>query len=263
MAGRVEGKVAIITGAGSGIGRATALRYAAEGARVVCADVDEAAAEATAKQATGDGGQTVALGVDVSRPDETEAMAALARERFGVIDVLYANAGIAGTGSATSTTLDTWDRVIAVNLTGVWLSMRAVLPQMVEQGAGSIVTQASIGGVVGVPGIFPYAAAKAGVIGMTRQAAVEFGRHNVRVNAIAPGTAPTPLVTATYEARAAITGGQGDSVDDALAKTVERYPIGRLGTVEDIANLALFLGSDEASWITGAVHVIDGGMTAA
>jgi NAD(P)-dependent dehydrogenase (short-subunit alcohol dehydrogenase family) len=263
VSGRVQDKVAVITGAGSGIGRATAQRYAAEGARVVCADLHGDAAEQTVDRIVADGGEAVAIAVDVADPGQATAMADLALERYGTIDVLYANAGIAGTGTAASTTLEMWEKVIAVNLTGVWLSMRAVLPTMVERRAGSIINQASVGGLVGVPGIFPYAAAKAGVIGMTRQAAVDFGEHNIRVNAIAPGTAPTPLVTATYEARAGITGGEGASIEEALSRTLHRYPIGRLGTVDDIAALALFLGSDEASWITGSVQVIDGGMTAA
>jgi NAD(P)-dependent dehydrogenase (short-subunit alcohol dehydrogenase family) len=262
MAQRVQDKVAIITGAGSGIGAATALRYGSEGARIVCADIDGVAAEAIAQQIADQGGDAVAVAVDVSDQAQTERMADLALEHFGTIDVLYANAGIAGTGTAKDTTVEMWDRVIAVNLTGVWLSMRAVLPTMVEHGGGAIINQASIGGLIGVPGIFPYAAAKAGVIGMTRQAAVDFGPHDVRINAIAPGTAPTPLVTATYEARAGMTGGQGADAEEALARVANRYPIGRLGTVEDIANLALFLGSDEAAWITGSIYVIDGGYTA-
>jgi NAD(P)-dependent dehydrogenase (short-subunit alcohol dehydrogenase family) len=260
---RVRDKVAVITGAGSGIGAATARRYASEGARVVCADVNLAGAEQVATQIVDGGGEAIAARVDVSDPQQTDAMAALALDRYGTIDVLYANAGIAGTGTAADTTFDTWDRVIAVNLTGVWLSMRAVLPTMMEHREGSIILQASVGGIVGVPGIFPYAAAKAGVIGMAKQAAVDFGPHNIRVNAVAPGTAPTPLVTATYEARAGLTGGQGENIDAALERTLGRYPIGRLGTVDDIASLALFLGSDDASWITGSVYVIDGGMTAA
>lgn len=261
MTGRVEGKVAIITGAGSGIGAATAKRYAAEGASVVCADLK--GASTTADAIVADGGEASAVEVDVSSLEDTERMAATATETYGTIDVLYANAGIAGIGTAMDCTPEMWNRVIAVNLTGVWLSMRSVLPVMTEKGSGSIINQASIGGIIGVPGISPYAAAKAGVIGLTKQAAIDFGADNVRINAIAPGTAPTPLVTETYEARAGISGQAADDPQEAIRRNAERYPLKRLGTVDDIANLALFLGSDEASWITGGVYVIDGGITSA
>ena len=204
----------------------------------------------------------MALSVDVTSLAACDEMAATAKEAYGPVDVLYANAGIAGTGNVATCTPEMWDRVIAVNLTGVWYSQRAIAQQMVDNGGGSIINQASIGGMIGVKGIFPYAAAKAGVIGMTRQSAVEMGQHNIRVNAIAPGTAPTPLVTATYEQHGG-SGGTYTTVEEGLANATKKYPIGRLGTVEDIANLALFLASDESAWITGAVHVIDGGMTAA
>jgi NAD(P)-dependent dehydrogenase (short-subunit alcohol dehydrogenase family) len=261
VTGRVEGKVAIITGAGSGIGAAAARRYALEGAAVVCADLKDA--QATADAIAEEGGQAIAVDVDVSSQQDTERMVAESLDAFGTVDVLYANAGIAGVGTAMDCTPETWDRVIAVNLTGVWLSMRAVLPVMTERRSGSIVNQASIGGIVGVPGISPYAAAKAGVIGLTKQAAIDFGGHGIRINAIAPGTAPTPLVTETYRARVGDSADAEAQFEEAMRRNVERYPLKRLGTVDDIANLALFLGSDEAAWITCGVYGSDGGMTAA
>lgn len=261
MAGRLQDKVAIVTGAASGIGAAAAARFAAEGAKVMCADLTESDLIEVVTRIETDGGTATAFTVDVTDREATMAMATAARDAYGEVDVLYANAGIAGVGTAMDCDPLVWDRVIGVNLTGVWHCMRAVLPQMVGRG-GSIVNQASVGGLVGVPGIAPYAAAKAGVIGLTRQAAVEFGPDQIRINAICPGTAPTPLVVETYEARAG-SGGVFDTIDEGLANAAKKYPIGRLGTVEDIANLALFLASDEAAWITGAVHVIDGGMTAA
>lgn len=259
MPGRVEGKVAVITGAGSGIGETTAHRYAAEGAAVICLDL--AGADRVAEEIRASSGEAIAVAADVSHPDDVERGVRDALDAYGAIDVLYANAGIAGAGTASDCTVEQWDRVIAVNLTGVWLSMKAVLPHMRARRQGAIVNQASIGGIVGVPGIAPYAAAKAGVIGLTRQAAVDVGVDNVRVNAIAPGTAPTPLVTATWEARGGISGEAGD-LQEAQRRTAQHYPLGRLGTTDDVASLALFLGSDEATWITGQVHVIDGGYTA-
>ncbi|MEE8601504.1 SDR family NAD(P)-dependent oxidoreductase [Euzebya tangerina] len=259
--GRLEGKVAVITGAASGIGAASARLFAAEGAKVVLSDLPGEALEAEAAGIREAGGTAVAIAADVTSLEQCDALAAGAAEAFGPVDVLYANAGIAGTGTVADCDPAMWDTVIAVMLTGVWYSQRAIVGQMIESGGGSVINQASVGGIVGVPGIFPYAAAKAGVIGMTKQSAVEMGPHGVRFNAIAPGTAPTPLVTAVYE-KGAGSGGEFSTIEEGLANATKKYPIGRLGTVEDIANLALFLASDESAWITGAVHVIDGGMSA-
>jgi len=246
---RLASKCAVITGAGSGIGRAAALQFAREGARLVLADHDGEAAERVAAETGG-----VAVRADVTQQDDMEKVAAAALERFGRIDALYANAGIAGGGSAHQITQAEWDKVIAVNLTGVWLSMRAVLPAMIEQQGGSIVTQASTGGLVGVAGIASYSAAKGGVIALTRQVAVEYGRNNIRANTICPGTVPTPLVTQTFRER---------GLDDGtLVDAARGYPLKRLGTPDEIAALALFLASDEAAWITGGTFTADGGYTA-
>ena len=238
---------------------------AEEGASVACVDLNLDGAEATAGACeSANGGKAVALVADVSQPDAAEKMTAEAVAALGGIDVVYANAGIAGTGSAETTTWEEWNRVIAVNLTGVWLSSRYALPHMREAGGGSVVNQASVGGIVGVPGIFPYAAAKGGVIGLTRQMAVEYGADAIRVNALCPGTVPTPLVTATYEKG----GGMGQaspdsSAEERLQRAAVRYPLGHLGEVIDVANLALFLASDESRWITGGIYIVDGGLTAA
>jgi NAD(P)-dependent dehydrogenase (short-subunit alcohol dehydrogenase family) len=263
MAGRLSGKVAIVTGAGSGLGRASALRFASEGAAVLCADIDAASAAQVAAEIMTNKGTARSLRVDVTRSADTEQMAAFAVQELGRIDVLFANAGIAGVGSITSTTEQTWERVLAVNLTGVWLTNKAVVPVMESQGSGSIINQASVSGLVGFSGILPYAAAKAGVIGLTRQAAVEYGSKNIRFNAICPGTVVTPLVTRTYEERGGIAMGAGQTVEEALQANAKRYPLQRLGTVEDVASMALYLASDEAQWVTGAVFTVDGGYTAA
>lgn len=262
MTSRLTDKTAIITGAGSGLGRASAIRFAGEGAAVVCADRNLAGAEETVAAITGAGGQAAAIEMDVTREADHALMADFALETYGSIDVLYANAGIGEAGTVGTTSKDAWDRMIAINLTGVWLSDRAVLPAMERQGGGSVINQASIGGVIGVNGIAAYAAAKAGVIGLTRQAAIDYASQNIRFNAVAPGTVPTPLVTAVYEERGGISGGVGDSVEEALEANALRYPMQRLGTPDDIANMALFLASDESRWITGQVFVVDGGFTA-
>ena len=154
---------------------------------MVCADWALDGAERVAKEITADGGRAIPFHVDVQSLEQTEAMAKAALDEYGTIDVMFANAGIAATGTAMDCEPEMWDRAIGVMLTGVWHSMRAALPTMVEKGSGSLINTASVGGIIGVPGIFPYAAAKAGVIGMTRQAAVEFGPKGIRVNAIAPG----------------------------------------------------------------------------
>lgn len=258
MSGRIEGKVAVITGAGSGLGRATAKRFAREGAHVVCADTH--GAEDTARDIRVDRGSAVGARIDVSRPEDTERMTQLALEYHGRIDILVAAAGIAGNGTAADVAPEVWSRVLAVNLTGVWLSMQSVLRTMLAHESGSIVNIASIAGMIGRPAIAPYAAAKAGVIGLTRQAALDLGPAGIRVNAIAPGTVPTPLVTETWRARADTVANSGD-LDRALAEQAARLPLRRLGVPADIASLALFLASEESSWITGQVHVVDGGMT--
>jgi NAD(P)-dependent dehydrogenase (short-subunit alcohol dehydrogenase family) len=263
MSGRLAGKVAVITGAGSGLGRASALRFAIEGAAVLCADVDRAGAERVAAEIVAAGGRARGVEVDVTLEPDTERMAEVAAREFGRIDILFANAGIAGVGSIASTSRETWDRVLAVNLTGVWLCSKAVLPCMQSQGGGSVINQASIGGLVGFSGIMPYAAAKAGVVGMTRQAAVEYAAQNIRFNAICPGTVVTPLVTRTYEERGGIAMGSRQTLEEALQANAARYPLGRLGTVDDVAGMAVYLASDEARWVTGAVFTVDGGYTAA
>ena len=263
MAGRLEGKVAVITGGGSGIGEASSLLFAREGAAVVVADRDVAGAERVAAAIDDGGGRAVAIGADVTDEGDVAAMVDAAH-RFGPVDVLYANAGIAGSGRAGDLSVEEWNRVISVNLTGVWLSARAVLDDMVGSGGGSIIMQASVGGLVGVGGIASYAAAKAGVIGLTRQMAVDYGPDNIRVNAVCPGTVPTPLVRKTYDEGGgfASTMDARADFDEIMDKAKARFLLGRVGSVDDIAAMALYLASDESSWTTGTAIAVDGGMSA-
>jgi NAD(P)-dependent dehydrogenase (short-subunit alcohol dehydrogenase family) len=267
MGDRLAGKVAIVTGAGSGIGHTAAIRFAAEGAKVGCADRDRSGLDETMEEIKSSGGQAVACQVDVTDENLVDEMVAETTKAFGPVTVLYANAGIAGSGNAKDITLAEWEKVISVNLTSVWLCSRACLPGMIEVGGGSIINQASVGGLVGVPGIASYAAAKAGVIGLTKQMAVEYGPYKIRVNAVCPGTVPTPLVEKTYMANggfaATAEAGTNPTYEELLEQSLFRYPIGRVGMTEDIAAFALYLASDESGWTTGTVVPIDGGMTAA
>ncbi|MDA2986830.1 MAG: SDR family NAD(P)-dependent oxidoreductase [Actinomycetota bacterium] len=259
MTGRLQDKVAVVTGAGSGLGQATARMYAEEGAQVMCADRDEAAVARTVADIVASGGSATARRIDLTSSSECAAMIEATVEAYGRVDVVFACAGVAGAGDAASTTEEEWDRVIAINLTSKWLTFKHALPLMVAQGSGSIIVQASIGGLIGVPNIFPYAAAKGGCIGMVKQAAADFGPQGVRVNAIAPGTIVTPLVRESYAKGGGMSAGLG--VEEGIRRAHERYPLRRLGTVEEFAYLATYVASDESGWTTGHTFVIDGGVT--
>jgi NAD(P)-dependent dehydrogenase (short-subunit alcohol dehydrogenase family) len=248
---RLDGLVAMITGAGSGLGAATAVRFAAEGAVVVCADLDLDAARGVERQIIDAGGQALAVRLDVTSSVEQTAVAAEVVTRFGRIDVCYANAGIAGPGTAVDTDDATWNAVLDVNLTGVWRTAKAVLPHMVAHRRGSLILQASIGGIIGVADRAPYAAAKGGVIALTKQIAIDYAPFGIRVNAIAPGTVPTGLVLASND-------GNSDNAQAALSN----WPLGRLGTPRDVAGAALYLAGSDSEWVTGTVLVVDGGRTA-
>jgi NAD(P)-dependent dehydrogenase (short-subunit alcohol dehydrogenase family) len=250
--GRVEGKVAVVTGGASGIGRAAAQALAAEGARVGIADVDEAGGERVAAGIRDAGGDAFFRRTDVRSLAEVEAVLAEAVDRHGRLDVLVNNAAISVAGSAGEMAEEDWARVIDVNLSGVWRGLRAAIPRMLAQGGGSIVNLSSVQAHVGFLGWSGYAASKGGIDALTRQAAVEYARAGIRVNAILPGTIMTEMNEAIMRESA-----DGDAV---MAGWVAMHPMGRIGQPEEVAAAIVFLASDEASFITGELLRVDGGL---
>ena len=255
MAGMLEGKVALVTGGGGGIGRATALAMVREGARVAVADFDAAAARDTVAQINERGGQAITLAGDVSRAEDAVAMVQDTVTAYGRLDCAFNNAGIAGfqvaaAGKKTAEwSEESFDRMIAVNLKGVWLCLREELRQMLRQGGGgAIVNTGSIAGLVGLPTSSAYVAAKHGVLGLTKTAAIEYAASGIRVNAVCPGYIETRMTEEVMRRR-------GDAV---LAHT----PLRRMGTPGEIAEMVVFLCSDRASYVTGAAYNVDGGWMA-
>lgn len=258
---RLTGKKIIITGAGAGLGRDAAISFAAQGAHILCADLDIEAAKQTVEAIVAQGGKAVACQTDISLEEDNRQMVETAMQELGGIDGLYANAGIAGTGTAADTSKQDWDKMMAVGLTGNWLSAKYVLPQMTKQQSGVIVFQSSICSLNGFPHLAAYSAAKGALAALTRQMAVDYGSDNIRVNAIAPGTVVTELVKQTYVERLSA-GKSNKKVEDSLSETASRYPLTRLGEVEDVSHMAIFLFSDESKWVSGSVFTVDGGYTA-
>jgi NAD(P)-dependent dehydrogenase (short-subunit alcohol dehydrogenase family) len=250
--GRVQDKVAVVTGGAHGIGRATARALAAEGARVAIGDVDEVEGEASAQDVRAAGGDAVFVRADVTSLDDVRALVRAAVEGWGRLDVMFNNVGVAIGGSAGEMNEADWNRVLDVNLSGVWRGMRVAIPEMLRSGGGSIVNASSVQGHVGFAGWAGYAASKGGVDALTRQAAVEYAPKGIRINAVVPGT----ILTAMNE-------GILREVDDpeALLRAWEAmHPIGRIGTPEEVAAAVVFLASDESSFVTGESLRVDGGM---
>lgn len=252
MARLVYGKVALVTGGGSGIGRATALAFAREGAKVVVADVVVAGGEETVRLIKAVGSEAIFVKVDMAKAAEVEAMVQKAIATYGRLDCAHNNAGIEGaTGKTADYSEEEWTRVITVNLTGVWLCMKYEIPQMLKQGGGAIVNTASDAGLLGVPQMPAYVASKHGVVGLTKTAALEYAKAGIRVNAVCPGVIKTPMVDR-------ITGQRPGRAERMTAAE----PIGRMGKPEEIAEAVVWLCSDAASFVTGLPMAVDGGVAA-
>ena len=255
MPGLLEGKSTLVTGGASGIGRATALAFAREGARVLVADRQEIGAQETVGLINKAGGQGISMQADVTSEDEVAAMVALAVTSFGRLDCAFNNAGIAGAavGTVGKRTAEwsqaAWEKMLAVNLTGVFLCMKHEILQMLEQGGGAIVNTASIAGLVGLRSASAYVASKHGVVGVTKTAALEYATDNIRVNAVCPGYIETPMTEETMRRRG--------------PELMAQVPTGRLGKPEDIAEAVVWLCSDRAGFVTGSTYNVDGGYYAA
>jgi NAD(P)-dependent dehydrogenase (short-subunit alcohol dehydrogenase family) len=250
--GCLDGKVALITGAGSGIGRQTALTFAREGAKVVVADRMSETGQETVRLAQGLGGEAIFVKVDVTKALEVQAMVRQTVEAYGRIDAAHNNAGVESLIMTTADcSEDNWDRVVGINLKGVWLCMKYEIPPMVDQGGGVIINTSSVVGLVGQRDIAPYVASKHGVIGLTKTAALENAQFGLRVNAVCPAIVSTPMLDR-------FTLGDPEIIADLVAM----YPLGRLATPEDVAEAVVWLCSDAASYINGHALVVDGGFSA-
>ena len=248
---RLEGKVVVITGAGGGIGRATALAFARAGAKVVVTDRDARAGQETLQQVEALGATAMFIQTDVTQAAQVEAMVAQTVARFGRLDCAFNNAGIEEEHMRLADcNEDTFDRIMGVNVKGVWLCMKYQLAQMVAQGGGAIVNTASVAGLIGAPKMAAYSASKHAVLGLTKSAAVEYGRKNIRVNAVCPGVIRTVMYDRAVQADPKVG-----------ASAAQMHPVGRIGEADEVAAAVLWLSSDAASFVTGLAHTVDGGLT--
>ncbi|MDL1902031.1 SDR family oxidoreductase [Anaerolineae bacterium CFX9] len=252
MTGRLEGRTALITGAARGIGRGIALRFAAEGARVGILDRSMEACQQVAEEIARSGGVALALGADISEEADVQSAVQTLAETFGLVTVLVNNAAVMPSGRLHETSPEDFDRCIAVNLRGTYLVSRAVIPGMLEVGKGSIIHISSVTGIRGLPGIAAYSATKGALIALTRAMSTDYARQGIRVNAVAPGTIDSPMLHDFVAAQ----------TDQAKIRRQfdEMHPIGRVGTIEEVASVCLFLASDEASFVTGSTYEVDGGL---
>ena len=249
---KLEGKVALITGGSSGIGRTTALVFAREGAKVIIADVLIESGKETVQKIKSEGGEATFIKTDVSRAVEIMAMIDSTVATYGRLDCAFNNAGIEGTIATTADcTEENWDRVIGINLKGVWLCMKYEIPEMLKQGGGSIVNTASFLGLVGIQGVSAYCTSKGGVIQLTKTAALEYATKGIRINAVCPGVIRTPMLERVTSIK-----------PEFEAIFASREPVGRIGTPEEVAEAVVWLCSDAASFVTGHSMVVDGGYVA-
>jgi NAD(P)-dependent dehydrogenase (short-subunit alcohol dehydrogenase family) len=251
--GRVTGKVGVVTGAAMGIGMGAAVALAREGAAVVVADINDEAGEATAQSIRDAGGRAVFQHTDVSQTADVQAAVERAMSEFGKLDMMVNNAGAAIAGSVVETSEADWNRALNINLTSVWRGMKFAIPHMINNGSGSIINTSSVQSLVGFQGWAAYAASKGAINALTQQAAADYSRYNIRINAIAPGTIMTPMNEKIF--------AETEDPDKLVATWNGMHLLGRFGEIDEVANTILFLASDEASFITGTLLRVDGGST--
>jgi NAD(P)-dependent dehydrogenase (short-subunit alcohol dehydrogenase family) len=255
MTGRLADKVALVTGAGGGIGRGIAQRFGAEGARVGVLDIHPGGVETTVAHIREAGGQAIALPCDLRDPDAVRAAVARLAETFGAVEVVAHNAAVMPAGTVHQTRLEDWDAIFDVNVRGGYLVCREVIPSMLERQRGSIILMASVTGILGLPGIAAYSASKGALIALARAMSTDYARYGVRVNSVSPGTIDSPMLHAFVAAQ------RPENQTRIRQEFDDMHPIGRVGTIDEVASVFVFLASDESSFVTGANYTVDGGLS--